>query len=287
MLTWLSWDNPVAIWWIFLVTASGVNIAFWIWTRLFAYPNHSILKLRNLWSDPRNIIWFSFFYVVVCAFRSVFPRADVQRICLFDTWFSSVFIGRTVATIGELAFVIQWLIVLRFISKQTNSRLGLFISFIIVPLIFVAECFSWYAVITTHYLGNIIEESLWAITYTFVGIALLALSNSLKGALKLASLFSIVGCIAYVIFMVTIDVPMYIQRWSLDLKSNRVYFNFWEGLVDLNTRWIVTHSISDWKTEIPWQTLYFTFAVLVSIALCYVPLDSGRFRRSMKDHIPN
>ncbi len=37
-------------------------------------------------------------YVFGCAFRSVLPRADVQRICLFDTWLSSVVVGRSVAT---------------------------------------------------------------------------------------------------------------------------------------------------------------------------------------------
>ena len=42
-------------------------------------------------------------YVFGCAFRSFLPRADVQRICLFDTWLSSVFVGRTVATVAELA----------------------------------------------------------------------------------------------------------------------------------------------------------------------------------------
>jgi len=29
-------------------------------------------------------------YVFGCAFRSILPRADVQRICLFNTWLSSV-----------------------------------------------------------------------------------------------------------------------------------------------------------------------------------------------------
>jgi len=39
-------------------------------------------------------------YVFGCAFRSFLPRAEV--ICLFDTWLSSVALGRTVATAAEI-----------------------------------------------------------------------------------------------------------------------------------------------------------------------------------------
>ena len=60
-------------------------------------------------------------YVFGCAFRSVLPRADVQRICLFDTWLSSVAVGRSVATIAEICFVIQWAIVLRQLGDMTKS----------------------------------------------------------------------------------------------------------------------------------------------------------------------
>ena len=56
-----------------------------------------------------------------CAFRSIFPRADVQRICLFDTWLSSVLIGRSVATIAELCFAIQWAIVLHELGQIAHS----------------------------------------------------------------------------------------------------------------------------------------------------------------------
>ena len=41
----------------------------------------------------------------------------------------------------------------------------------IVPLILIAECFSWYAVLTTNYLGNAIENSLWAVAFFVVGVA--------------------------------------------------------------------------------------------------------------------
>ena len=63
-------------------------------------------------------------YVFGCAFRSILPRADVQRIALFDTWLSSVMVGRTVATIAEVCFVIQWAIVLRQLGKMGEVGYG-------------------------------------------------------------------------------------------------------------------------------------------------------------------
>lgn len=282
MFNWISWENPVAIWWVALSTAGIFNILLWTWTKIYKFRNHPIFKIKVLWHQNENIIWFSFLYTLVCAIRSWFPRADVQRICLWDTWFSSVMVGRTIATVGELAFVIQWMMVLKFYGTETNSNITKKIASVILPLIVVAEICSWYAVIRTHYIGNVIEESLWAVTYALIAIAIAGLLKYLTGALKLAAIFAIIGCIFYVSFMAIVDVPMYVTRWMADLAMQKDYLGLWSGLVDLNTRWHVTYSISDWKTEIPWQTMYFTFAVLVSIALCYVPLNKTSADRYLK-----
>ena len=91
-------------------------------------------------------------YVFGCAFRSFLPRADVQRICLFDTWLSSVVVGRSVATVAEICFAAQWAIVLHQLGTMTGADTTLNAAWVIVPLILIAECFSWYAVLTTNYL---------------------------------------------------------------------------------------------------------------------------------------
>lgn len=274
MFSWISLENPVAIWWIAISTAGVINILFWTWTRLYRFQNSNFFDLFKNPQNPNNIIWYSMLYVFVCAFRSWIPRADVQRICLWDTWFSSVMVGRSVATIAELAFVFQWTLVLRFYASTTKDSVINQVSKLIFPLICVAEICSWYAVIRTHYLGNSIEESLWAVSYFLIAIALFRLSKYLNNAMKMASYFGAIGSVLYVIFMMTVDVPMYITRLIADTQNQKEYFGFWDGLIDLNQRWVVTHNIIDWKSEIPWQTLYFTFAVMVSIALCYLPINS-------------
>lgn len=87
----------------------------------------------------------------------------MQRICLFDTWLSSVLVGRSVATVAELCFAIQWAIVLRELAKITHSDTAKNISKLVVPLIASAECCSWYAVVSTNFLGNVLENALWTI----------------------------------------------------------------------------------------------------------------------------
>ena len=198
MFNWITWENPVAIWWVALSTAGVFNILLWTWTKVYKFRGLPIASLKEHWNRPENIVWFSALYTFVCAFRSWLPRADVQRIYLWDTWFSSVTVGRTIATVAELAFVIQWMIVIKFYGTETKTSLEIFIAKLIVPLIVIAEICSWYAVIRTHYIGNVIEESLWAVTYAFIGIALIPLIKKLAGALKLSAVFASFGCALYV-----------------------------------------------------------------------------------------
>lgn len=138
----------------------------------------------------------------------------------------------------------------------------------IVPLILIAEICSWYAVISTNYLGNSLEESLWTVTYTLIGLALFLLSRQIMGPLKWAARAGVFGCVLYVGFMATVDVPMYVQRWQGDIVAGKDYLDFWQGIYDFNKRWIVTYSMEDWRTEVPWMSLYFSVAVWVSVALC-------------------
>ena len=147
-------------------------------------------------------------YVFGCAFRSVLPRADVQRICLFDTWLSSVLVGRSVATIAEICFAIQWAIVLRHLANLTKSDTVRNISNAIVPLILIAECCSWYAVITTSYLGNTIENSIWTVAFLLIAVALLRLLSEFRGVVRIAIVTAVAGIAGYLAFLVTIDVPI-------------------------------------------------------------------------------
>jgi len=261
-LLWRSRSNPLAVWWTFLNLVSVANMAVWF----FLYR-----ELHRPAGDNSGIelmLLLCAAYVFRCAFRSVLPRADVQRICLFDHWTSSVFVGRSVATIAEVCFVAQWAIILGQIGKLTGADTTVNAALIIVPLIVIAECFSWYAVLTTNYLFNAIENSLWAVAFAIVGVALARLLPEFQGPVRWVLAGSIVGIALYLAFLVTVDVPMYLSRWKEGHPDGSKLLGVLEGLRDVRTRWVVTHDITHWKGEIAWMSLYFSGAVWASLALC-------------------
>jgi len=273
---WLTWSNPVAIWWFFLLAVASGNIVLWsALCRHFRGRQCSAFRVELM-------VLLCAAYVFGCAFRSILPRADVQRIVLFDTWLSSVAVGRTVATIAEVCFVIQWAIVLRLLANHARSDTGRNIALAIVPLILVAEACSWYAVITTSYLGNTLENSIWTVTFLLIALALIRLLFSFHGILRGAIAVAILGVAGYVAFLVTIDVPMYFERWQVDVANGKPLLGMFAGLYDVSTRWLVTHDFAHWQDEIPWMSLYFSAAVWSSLILCAFGLIADRLHRDRR-----
>jgi hypothetical protein len=256
----------VAWWWALLTLASSGNIALWflLYRQFYTQPAGGL----NSASDAEPMLFLCAAYVFGCAFRSFLPRADVQRICLFDTWLSSVFIGRSVATVAEVCFAAQWAIVLHQLGGIAEVDTTLNVAWVIVPLILVAQCCSWYGVLTTNYLANAIENSIWAVTFLVIGIGLCRLLPEFEGLVRSALIVAIIGIAAYLAFLITVDVPMYLSRWQDGLADGNKGLGPLEGLRDASTRWVVTHDFAQWKDEIAWMSLYFTAAVWASLALC-------------------
>lgn len=81
-----------------------------------------------------------------------------------------------------------------------------------VPLITIAQIFCWCGVITLNHIYHAIEESIWAICSIFLGISLFSFAMH-HSENKHLVLFGTVGFNAsnlFFIFMVTVDVPMYV-----------------------------------------------------------------------------
>lgn len=258
----LAWSNPLAWWWGFLTLVSAANIA--IWVALYHQFSEQPAGALSTSSEIGLMLLLCAGYVFGCAFRSILPRADVQRICLFDTWLSSVVVGRSVATIAELCFAAQWAVILNQLGAMTGADTVLNLALVIVPLIVIAECFSWYAVLTTNYLGNTIENSIWAVAFFLIGIGLARLLPEFHGVVRAVLITAIAGTVFYLAFLATVDVPMYFRRWR---AGGKVHLRLIDGLRDVSTRWIVTHDFSEWKEEIAWMSLYFSGAVWASLAL--------------------
>jgi hypothetical protein len=272
----LAWSNPLAWWWGMLSLVSGANIAVWfvLYRQLHEQPARGLGSTSAI----ELMLLLCAAYVFGCAFRSFLPRADVQRICLFDTWLSSVVVGRSVATVAEVCFAAQWAIILHQLGTITGADTTLNAAWAIVPLILIAEGFSWYAVLTTKYWGNAVENSIWAVAFFIVGIGLCRLLPEFDGEVRVVLAVAIIGIAGYLAFLMTIDVPMYLSRWRAKVADGSRHMRPLEGLRDVSTRWIVTHDLAEWKGEIAWMSLYFSAAVWASLALCVC--------YSLEDHLP-
>jgi hypothetical protein len=260
----------VQVWWTTLCVLAVFNVCVW------AYSAATFMKRRTSLPGVYASRWphllLSAGYVLGCGFRSILPRADVQRIVLYDSWLSSVAVGRSVATVAELCFAAQWALMLRELSESHEERFGIALSRVVVPMIVVAETCSWYAVLTTSYIGNALEQSIWTLTAAMLASALFVVRRRAAGELRAFLTASIVACSGFVAFMCTVDVPMYVSRWYADELHKRPYLSLLDGMRDVSLRWTVTHSWQEWHDEIAWMSLYFSFAVWISIALVHAPV---------------
>ncbi len=265
----------IAYWWGLLCVVSAVNVAGWLMSAVILERRQGMLS-ANARALRRPQVLLSAGYVFGCAFRSILPVYDVPRICLFDTWLSSVIVGRSVATFAELCFVAQWALMMREISRATGSRVGRVTSIVVVPLIAIAETFSWYSVLTTSNLGHVIEESIWGLCAVLLVASLVAIWPRCDAAVRALLVVSCAIGVAYIGFMFMVDVPMYWSRWIADESTGRLYMSLTDGLADASRRWVVSHRWEDWQHEVTWMTLYFSVAVWLSIGLIHAPVLQHR-----------
>jgi hypothetical protein len=263
-------DIDVFSWWSFLRTIAAINIVAWMLSAFFLLRRQCSIP-ADAYTLRKVQLLLSAGYVFGCAFRSFVPVFDVPRLCLFDSWLSSVVVGRSVATFAELCFAAQWALLLHETSLATKSSIGRTISLTLVPLIAIAEMFSWYSVLSTSNLGHVIEETLWGACAALLVISLFEIWPRCPLRFRpLLFLWGMAG-IGYVFFMFLVDVPMYFSRWMSDEALGRQYMSLAQGLDDVSSRWQVSHRWEDWQSEIAWMSLYFSVAVWLSIALIHAP----------------
>ncbi len=256
----------VISWWYFLCAVGTVNIVAWSLSALALARRRDSLS-RDAHIAQRLQLILSAAYVFGCAYRSVFLVYDVPRICLFDSWLSSVAVGRSVATIAELCFVGQWALLLRESSRATGSLVGYRVSQLLVPLIALAETCSWYSVLTTSNLGHVAEESIWGLSVALLVISVLVMLPRCAPMRRPVLVAWCFAGVAYVAFMFIVDVPMYWSRWVADEAGGRHYLSLAQGIFDISQHRVVSYRWEHWRHEVAWMSLYFSVAVWISISL--------------------
>jgi hypothetical protein len=254
--------KKVSTWYALLKSLAVFNVALWAVTciPLAWAAQNATLEAQILLSG---------LYVAVCGFRSWLPRVDLERYCMVDSPLSSMFVGRTAATIAEVCFAAQVALCLHQVGKLAGLEWVMMASYAVVPLLALAQCFCWYSVATLNHLGHAIEQSLWTSTMLGVGVCLVASSSRLTGNTQLFVLAGAVLSFGFVIFMTLVDVPMYIRRWQEGRRERRAYLGIAEGLRDAHQRRITTTEWAKWRPEVAWLTSYFSICVWLSVALVH------------------
>jgi hypothetical protein len=105
-------DPRVVSWWRALCLVSGLNVCLWL----------AVVHFGRLSGAHGGLhLTLSGVYVLVCAYRSVLPRVDLERLVVVDTRLSSIFLGRAAATVAEICFSIQ----LSLLVHQLGAHAGM------------------------------------------------------------------------------------------------------------------------------------------------------------------
>ena len=255
-------DKLILWWWSFLFLVSAGNLVLWV---LIARKMHGL-------SDGyvAQQLLLSGIFAGACAFRSILPRVDLERQCLWNSPLSSIFVGRTVATVAELCFAGQCALLISKLSALTGNASLQVIGWSIVPLVLVAELFCWYAVVSLNHLGHAIEEILWSALVFLVALSLALTLGQIPADSRILSGFGMVAGAGAALLMLAVDVPMYLARWRHARRSGVRYLSLMEGLRDALHRRRVAHRWSEWRPEVPWMSLYFSVGVWLSLCLVFV-----------------
>src|SRR5579863_6276413 len=142
-------SHAVAWWHTSLRAIALLNVALWSLAAVAVSRQHASVHVDSDAASYLQLL-LSAGYVAGCAFRAFLPVIDIPRLVLIDSRVSSVLVGRSVATVAELCFAAQWALILHRVGSLTASPFAQAVSFAVVPLIMLAEAFSWYAVLTTE-----------------------------------------------------------------------------------------------------------------------------------------
>jgi hypothetical protein len=260
-------STGVMLWWSTISGISVVNIIAWLLiARREKVDEDPALRRERLWQ-----VALSALFVFGCAFRSFLPRAEGQRFCLVDSWWSNAFLGRSVATVAELSLVAQWTLFLGHWTKALGARFGYAVTRVLLPAIAFAEVCSWYTAVTTDFRGSVIEETTWAVTAGLMTLTMIWLWWQRREVRRPFLGATIILVTAYVMFMATVDVPMYRSRVRADTAANKTFLTVGEGTRDSLVRLVVTRRWEDWREEMPWMSLYFSAGVWISLSLIRAP----------------
>lgn len=253
--------QKTVLWWRLLRGVAVFNLGAWLGTAAWVSSEDGAVRAQ---------LGLSLVYVLVCGFRSFWPRIDLERTCIVDSPVSSMVAGRSAATVAEVCFATQVGLLVALVGSAAGVGWVAALGPVVVVLLSVAQVCCWWSVLTLSHLGHAVEESIWAVVFALVGGALWVCAPELEGVLGVVPWVGVPLCLGYVVFMGLVDVPMYVGRWREGRRTGRRTLGLRAGLHDALHRRHPTRSWAVWRPEVAWLTGYFSGAVWVSLALVHL-----------------
>jgi len=255
-------DPGVLSWWRALRALAALNVCLWLAAFVFAPAQGAHVELQLVLSGV---------YVLVCAYRSVLPRVDLERLVVVDSRLSSIFLGRAAATVAEICFALQLGLLVHQLGVHAGIAWVQMAAWVVPVFMIVAQGFCWHSVLTLNHITQAVESSLWAAGFAWIAALLSAVAMGSSGWVNALAVFGALGAMAFVSYVLCVDVPMYWHRYQQGRVQGLVYMRLDHGARDAWQRRVPAGSWAAWKADALWLTPYFSLGVWASIAMVCVP----------------
>ena len=245
-----------------MAAIAGLNVCLWlaVWYFELGSGFHGRVHLA-----------LSGVYVLVCAYRSVLPRVDLERLVVVDSRLSSIFLGRTAATVAEICFAIQLGLLVHQLAMHANMPWVQGAAWAVPAFMVVAQGFCWHSVLTLNHITQAVESLLWAAGFAWMAALLGVIALDSSGWVAALAWFGIFCSTVFVTYVLNVDVPMYWRRYRHGRAGGKVYMLMQYGLRDAWRRRVRSGSWEAWRSDALWLTPYFSLGVWASIGMVLVP----------------
>ena len=91
------------------------------------------------------------------------------------------------------------------------------------------------------------------------------------GGVRAFAVTGVVVAVVFVLYVVAVDVPMYLRRYRHGRARGRTYLGLSQGLRDVWERREPDHRWSSWRQDAAWLTPYFSVGAWLSLLLVFAP----------------
>ena len=258
-----AWRFSALTWWRGLSVLGVSNVILWLAIWHFGPRDNPYCAIQLALSGV---------YVFVCAYRSIFPRIDLERLVVIDSTLSNIFLGRTAATIAEICFGLQLGLLVHQLGAYAGLPVVQYAAWAIPIFMTVAQAFCWHSILTLNHITQAIESFLWAAGFSWMAALLTIIALDTNGVVHFLAISGVLASLAFVAYAVAIDIPLYIRRFHSGRALGQNYLSITYGAKDAWNRREMSHSWDRWKDDALWLTPYFSVGAWISMALIFLPL---------------